>query len=844
VTGLAALAALAGLAGLPLAALPPVVHASYAMYILTALLLLPPLIFILLAKRGKELYIRRIPGIDAIEEGIGRATELGRPMMFSTGLTSIVPLLYAVLGIPRHVAGKAAQYGCRLICPQRDYEVLPIVEETIREAYRAAGRLDQFNPRDVRFLSTSQFAYASGYMGIAHREKAATCFLFGEFAAESLILAEAGQQIGAMQVAGTASYTQVPFFLTSCDYTIIGEEVYAAGAYLSREPAQLGSIRGQDVAKLVVLAMVLVGMIWATARVIAHRDYQEGWEYNVPFSRWLYIQPENKRVLSKIRFEDSYKPPKLPRHRSLEEGLASLRRKLGRAGSEVRRKLRRLLAQAESEEKALRASLGLFPAGAGRAEAEETAKALKDLADRLRLELEGAPAEVSPAPPAHLARLLAEDLPAAEKACGNMLRSRSADAFRPELAHLKHWASLQKGDPDCAKDGGAGPVGIERAIRRAREACYRKYYAQLAVQVREARLAAKEKTPRYLLRTRAALAGASEEKKQALGPPTLLLLDGTKSVSGRGRPMQMHYTWEVSPRPFKGAPPKFNRPKQPVRFDGPGAYTVKLKVSEVPEPTADGKISPKRLILSIAGKAVSLVEHRRLPAGLPLDVSWRLPKNLVKGSAKITFDFGEPDSTFTVTDKEHLCKHVYAQPGDYLMTITASYKVEKVAGRRAAVRAAAAADAAKGAGPELTALRERLGRTLQKLTDGLGKLTSDLKGLDELAGENWPDRKLAEALGKKAGELAGFVNGKANFLGPKAGAAEVFGSGARPGEEGPGAGGSGLKKEEASVWKRYRLYWHVVEPKSDVTEMRVEVEDAPARPPTPWPPEPGKGGAR
>jgi hypothetical protein len=89
----------------------------------------------------------------------------------------------------------------------------------------------------------------------------------GCFFAESLILAENGNAVGAIQIAGTAETAQLPFFVASCDYTLIGEEFFAASAYLSGAPDQLGTLRGQDIAKaLIVVALVLgAGMATVTA---------------------------------------------------------------------------------------------------------------------------------------------------------------------------------------------------------------------------------------------------------------------------------------------------------------------------------------------------------------------------------------------------------------------------------------------------------------------------------------------------------------------------------------------------------------------------------------------------
>jgi len=218
---------------------------------------------ILSARRGRELFIRKIPGVDAIDEAVGRATEMGRPILFSTGLGGLDIVTLQALAIVGRVARLAAQYRTRLILPMVDTVVLPIAEEICREAYNEAGQPEAFNPDDIRFLSGSQFAYASGVVGIMNRERVSANFMFGSFFAEALILAESGQSVGAVQVAGTPSTLQVPFFIVSCDYTIIGEEYYATSAYLTREPTLLGSLVGQDYGKILLGIAIAVGLLAA-----------------------------------------------------------------------------------------------------------------------------------------------------------------------------------------------------------------------------------------------------------------------------------------------------------------------------------------------------------------------------------------------------------------------------------------------------------------------------------------------------------------------------------------------------------------------------------------------------
>jgi len=239
-------------------------HATWTVAIFEAILVFFILSKIFLARRGKSLYIRKIAGLNAIDEAVGRATEMGRPVLFSPGIYPLDISTLQALSILKHVTNMAAKYRTRVIVPTLDAVIQTMAEEISKEAYAAQGVPEQFNPDDIRFLSNNQFAYASGVVGILNREKVASSLLFGYFAAESLILAEAGHNVGAVQVAGTPAFMQIPFFLTTCDYTIIGDEFYAASAYISREPTLLGSLVGQDYAKAVIVLVILAGVITAT----------------------------------------------------------------------------------------------------------------------------------------------------------------------------------------------------------------------------------------------------------------------------------------------------------------------------------------------------------------------------------------------------------------------------------------------------------------------------------------------------------------------------------------------------------------------------------------------------
>ncbi len=217
---------------------------------------------IYLSRNNQDVFVRRIPGLEAVDEAIGRATEMGRSILYVLGLGGVSgPATIASMTILGQVARRTADYETTLRVPCNDPIVLNVVREMVKASYLDEGRPDAYSEEDIFFLTDSQFAYAAGVDGMMLREKPAAIFLQGTFYAESLILAETGNSIGAIQIAGTDSEHQLPFLITACDYTLIGEELYAASAYLSKEPMQLGSLRGQDWGKVLIFLTIVFGVL-------------------------------------------------------------------------------------------------------------------------------------------------------------------------------------------------------------------------------------------------------------------------------------------------------------------------------------------------------------------------------------------------------------------------------------------------------------------------------------------------------------------------------------------------------------------------------------------------------
>jgi hypothetical protein len=217
------------------------------------------------AKRGDKLFIRKLAGLDAVEEAVGRATEMGRPVLFVPGINEIdVMDTIAGISILGRVAKITARYETPLHVPVRYPMVLAAAQEVVQQAYIAEGKGDAQDRDAVQYVAGEQMAFTAAVNGYMMRERPAANIFMGAFYAESLLLAETGNAAGSIQIAGTAQPEQLPFFIAACDYTLMGEELFAASAYLSHEPIMLGGLKGQDWMKVLIIVTIITGALIVT----------------------------------------------------------------------------------------------------------------------------------------------------------------------------------------------------------------------------------------------------------------------------------------------------------------------------------------------------------------------------------------------------------------------------------------------------------------------------------------------------------------------------------------------------------------------------------------------------
>jgi len=217
------------------------------------------------ALSGKRPISRRpLPGLEVMRRALARGAETGRAIHLSPGSGAVgtrsgTAETVAGLLAAERVASEAALNGAPILVSSGDAVAHLALRGSLRQAYQRAGLGQDYDPVNVQLLAHQDpMAYASGVTTLYGRQKLEVSQLIGSFGQEFLLAGEVGAQRDVPQLAGATTTTALPLIYLTADGALIGEEIYAAEAYLARSPAPLARLLTQDALRTVVIIAILV----------------------------------------------------------------------------------------------------------------------------------------------------------------------------------------------------------------------------------------------------------------------------------------------------------------------------------------------------------------------------------------------------------------------------------------------------------------------------------------------------------------------------------------------------------------------------------------------------------
>ncbi|MBN1933211.1 MAG: hypothetical protein JW934_01030 [Anaerolineae bacterium] len=249
----------------------PISSNSLYMLIRIVAIVLPGLLLWLFmgwARKSGGRTLRPIPAFDAVKGLLGRMAESGRRVHIALGTSGVgdaqMPILACGLAVLRHLARQGASFGASPLTTVADPTSMLLAQDIVYDAYKSRGLQDHYQATDVQMIAPDAAAYAVGVQDAVNRETVAANVMIGHFDQEYLLMGEAGAQRGLIQLAGSDTVDAQPFMLATSRNVLIGEEAFAAGAYLTQEPKYVASLRVQDVLRVLIVLAIVLGVLWET----------------------------------------------------------------------------------------------------------------------------------------------------------------------------------------------------------------------------------------------------------------------------------------------------------------------------------------------------------------------------------------------------------------------------------------------------------------------------------------------------------------------------------------------------------------------------------------------------
>ncbi len=230
------------------------------------------LFFIFFGRNRLKPGLRDIPAFQHFKREVDLAVEAGKRLHISLGRGSINDLpggaAFIGLTILDRCARAASNSDRPPISTTGDGVITILGQDTLQSTYRSLATEQRYDPTNVRFTGLTPLSYAAGAMPAIHEEQVTANIFAGHFGTEIALLTEAGERNQSLTVAGTDNIPAQAVLYATADEPLLGEELYAAGAYLEAGTAHSASVLMQDIVRWLLVVVIIVGAILKLLRIV------------------------------------------------------------------------------------------------------------------------------------------------------------------------------------------------------------------------------------------------------------------------------------------------------------------------------------------------------------------------------------------------------------------------------------------------------------------------------------------------------------------------------------------------------------------------------------------------
>jgi hypothetical protein len=222
------------------------------------------LFVITLWKRRSPANLREIPALTSLYRTLGLSMEDGTRLHISLGNGGLFNArggsALAGLALLRHIAERTSVSDKPAVASSGDSTLGLLTQDTMQAGYQAAGVEELYVPTTGRVTGLSPFGYAAGAMNISQNEDVSANIMIGHFGAEAALLTEASDRENISLIGASDDLAGQAVLFANTQDALIGEELFAAGAYLGAGPSHLASLTVQDFLRWIIIIAILGGV--------------------------------------------------------------------------------------------------------------------------------------------------------------------------------------------------------------------------------------------------------------------------------------------------------------------------------------------------------------------------------------------------------------------------------------------------------------------------------------------------------------------------------------------------------------------------------------------------------